>query len=83
VQQVVSGGGELLGRSVERGPVRDLEFDADLRRRQVLGPLVLAETGMGGLGQRPDTEVPRPLDGVLDRPPEFPKMRLSDRTRRT
>ncbi len=27
VQQVVPGGGELLGRSVERGPVRDLELD--------------------------------------------------------
>src|ERR1700753_1125941 len=62
VQEVVSGGRELLRGGVQRVPVGDLELDADLRRRQVLGPLVLAEAGLGGLGQRPDAEMPRPLD---------------------
>jgi hypothetical protein len=62
VQQVVPRGDQLLGRGVQRGAVSDLELDADLRNRQVLGPLVPAETGLGGLAQRPDPEVPRPLD---------------------
>jgi hypothetical protein len=65
VQQIVARGGELLGGGVQGGAVGDLELDADLGRRQVPGPLVLTETGVGGLGQRPDAEVPRPRDSSL------------------
>lgn len=60
VQQIVACGGELLGGGVEGGAVGDLELDADLGHREVGGPFVLAEAGLGSLGQRPDAEMPGP-----------------------
>lgn len=46
----------------DRTRVRQFELHADLRTRHVTRPPPGAETGLRGLGERPDTEVTAPGD---------------------
>ena len=64
VQQIVARVLQLLRRCGHRRRVGDVELDADLRHRPVRRPLVGPEARLGGLRQRPDTEVPAAVDPV-------------------
>src|SRR5205085_5155323 len=57
MQELVADPLELLRRRAHRRCVRDVELDADLRDRPVRRPLCGPKARLGGLRQRPDTEV--------------------------
>jgi hypothetical protein len=48
---------ELVGTGADRGRVGDLELDRRLRDGMIVGPGRLAEAGLSGFCEWPDTEV--------------------------
>jgi hypothetical protein len=67
VQQLVTGSRQLIGRALNVLGVLHLEFDRELRDRPRRWPLGRADTSLGGLRQRPQSEMFGALNSLAEK----------------